>query len=59
LSIEQLTLTNKHGSDFDIAVDGNELMLGITPPADDSRWMYIDNAQATALRDWLNKVLIR
>lgn len=58
LTIEPLTLTNRRGSDFDISRDGDsDFMLGITPAAEGSLWMYIDTAQATALRDWLNKAL--
>lgn len=55
--VEPLTLTSQRGCDFDISRDGDEFMLGMTPPAEPSTWMYIDAAQATALRDWLNKVL--
>jgi hypothetical protein len=54
---ETLTLTSKRGCDFDISPSGDEFMLGMTPVAEPSTWMCIDAAQATALRDWLNKAL--
>jgi hypothetical protein len=54
---DPLTLTSERGCDFDIAADGEGFMLGMTPVAEPSTWMYIDRAQGTALRDWLNKVL--
>lgn len=54
---DPLTLTSQRGCDFDIAADGDGLMLGMTPVAEPSTWMWIDRAQATALRNWLNKVL--
>jgi hypothetical protein len=54
---DPLTLTSERGCDFDIAADGDGFMLGMTPVSEPCTWMYIDTAQGTALRDWLNKVL--